>query len=93
MLLNSLSDFEHYSEIRPISSIGAVLSWTYIIKFKNKRVPEKQEINLSFRSEDDDEDVGDGSFIVDDGIVVRKSRSWYASGIFLRINHTERTWV
>lgn len=90
VLLNSISDFESYTEIRPIASIGVVLSWTYLIKFKNKRVPEKQEVSLSFRSGDDE--IGVGSLIVDDGIVVRKSRSWYGSGIFLRVSHTERTW-
>ena len=89
ILLNSLADFEHYTEIRPIASIGVVLSWTYLIQFKNKRVPEKQEINLSFRSDDSE----NGTFIVDDGFVVMRSLRWYGpTGIFLRIHHTERTW-
>lgn len=87
VLLNSLADFECYTEIRPIASIGVVLSWTYLIKFKNKRVPEKQEINLSFRSDEYE------MFVVDDDVGVRRSRRWHGpKGIFLRINHTERTW-
>lgn len=89
VLLNTLEDFEHYTEIRPIASIGVVLSWTYLIQFKSKRVPEKQEINLSFQSGNaEDETLND-----DDFFVVRGSNQWYDSAnIFLRINHTERTW-
>ncbi|ARU48033.1 hypothetical protein [Sulfurospirillum diekertiae] len=34
VLLNSIADFEHYTEVRPLESIGVALSWTYLIKFK-----------------------------------------------------------
>ena len=51
ILLNSLADYEHYTEIKAISSTRVELSWTYLIQFRNKRVPEKQEINLSFASD------------------------------------------
>jgi hypothetical protein len=89
VLINSIEDFVGYSEIRPLVSIGVVLSWTYLIKFPNKRVPEKQEISVSFRC-----DRGIVSSFIDDGhIIVRNSRNWSApSGIFIRISHTDRTW-
>lgn len=88
VLLNSLEEFEHYNEIRPLESVGVVLSWVYLVTFKNKRVPEKQSIDLSFRSEGS----VDG-FIAEDGIITVSSRQRYRSaGGFLRISHTERTW-
>ena len=88
-LLNSVCDFEYYSEIKPIASIGVVLSWTYLIKFKNKLVHEKQSVNLSFRG-------GNNNFnsIIEDGdFIILQSNKWRGpTGILLRIEHTERTW-
>lgn len=76
--LNSLGDFEHYTEIKPIASIGVMLSWTYLIKFKNKQVPEKQEISLFFRS---------------DPVIIRRKHRFYGKAeTIIRIEHTERTW-
>ena len=89
VLLNSLQDFLAYSEVRPIASVGVALSWVYLVKFKNRNVPEKQEIDLSFRTGDE---VGtivaedDGMFRIQ--ISIRRS----VSGVFLRIRHTDRTW-
>ena len=82
VLLNSLFDFEHYNEIRPLESIGVTLSWTYLIKFKNKSVPEKQEINLTFNADTE-------LALEDDDSILRLFRP---TGITCRINHTERTW-
>ncbi|MDD2698830.1 MAG: hypothetical protein PHF17_08530 [Arcobacteraceae bacterium] len=83
ILLNSIKAFEHYAEVRPLESIKVALSWTYLIKFKNKSVPEKQEINLSFDS--------DAELILD---AEELRYRFYGRGtsIFCRINHTERTW-
>src|SRR5712691_8863385 len=47
VLLNSFDDFLHYNEIRPLASIGAHLSWTYLIRFPDRKSPEKQEIEVS----------------------------------------------
>ncbi len=90
VLINSLEDFQAYTEVRPLISTGVSLSWSYLVKFKNKDVPERQNIDLSFRSGADD---GIGA-IVEDGIIIRKGyrRGWYRSGAFIRIEHTERTW-
>lgn len=90
ILLNSVKDFEFYNEVRPVVSIGVVLSWVYLIKFKNKNVPEKQEITLSLTS----------------ARTELSRKSWKYRYIFeessygglknlggnIRINHTERTW-
>lgn len=87
ILLNSLQDFDHYTEVRPLESVGVTLSWAYLIKFKNKKVPEKQEIDLTFRAGDNSDDI---SFL--DDIIIRRFRRYSPLGIFIRINHTERTW-
>lgn len=87
VLLNSLEDFEHYNEVRPLKSVAITLSWTYIIRFQQKEIPEKQQIDLSFRTGNSDDDI------IEDGIII-SSITYHSeySGIFMRINHTERTW-
>ena len=88
ILLNSIEDFNLYKEVQPLTSIGVVLSWTYLIKFKNKDVFEKQEIDLAFRS-----DISPSNFIFEDGIEITKRRRYFPdSSITLRISHTDRTW-
>jgi len=86
--LNSLEDFIHYKEIRSVKSEGVFLNWIYLIKFQQKRVPEKQNIELRFNT-----DRGVGEIITEDGIVIRRRKAWYGPGhIMFQINHTERTW-
>jgi hypothetical protein len=87
VLLNSLHDFLHYTEVRPISSVGATLSWSYLVKFRNKRVPERQDIDLSFRTTYDSSE----DFYVEQHPIFRIGPSPH-DAIFLRIRHTERTW-
>lgn len=79
--LNSFSDFETYTEIRPLVSIGVVFSWTYLIKFEDKDIPEKQEISVSLRG------GKERGIIVEDGEIIGIGNS-----ISIRIRHTERTW-
>jgi len=87
VFLNSIEDFHHYSEVRPLNSIGVTLSWTYLIKFMQKTVPEKQQIDLSFRAD------ANGDVIFEDGLYMSRGRRWFGpTGVFLRISHTERTW-
>jgi hypothetical protein len=59
-----------------------------LIKFKNKKAPEKQEIDLSFRSNI----AGVEGIILDEGMMIRRPTRYGPKGIFLRISHTERTW-
>ncbi|PCC23560.1 hypothetical protein CIK78_16715 [Halomonas sp. JB37] len=37
VLLNGLDEMEHYTEVKPLVSTGVVLSWSYLIKFQNKK--------------------------------------------------------
>lgn len=50
VLLNSYSDLQHYNEVRPVVSKQVHLSWSYLIRFADRNVPEKQSIDLSFLS-------------------------------------------
>jgi hypothetical protein len=89
VLLNSLAEFLHYTEVRPIVSTAVHLSWTYLIKFQDKSSPEKQEIELSFSAQ------GRGSILIlRNGELIDSPRVSLRSEemIFLRIRHTARTW-
>lgn len=89
VLINSLEDFQAYTEVRPLISTGVSLSWSYLVKFKNKDVPERQNIDLSFRSGSNDV----GGTIIEDGVIISRGfRRWQHSGVVMRIEHTERTW-
>lgn len=84
--LGSLQDFLVYKEVRPVASVGAHLSWTYLIRFKNSKVPEKQTIDLTITSESRaiPLDLSFDSYVL--------SRFLRGGRFFLRISHTERTW-
>lgn len=86
VLINSIRDFEAYNEIKPLCSEGIQLSWTYLIKFRNKKFPEKQTIEVGFTA-----DHGGADF---DTIVRAKgiTISTAQSGIRIKISHTDRTW-
>jgi hypothetical protein len=88
VLLNSLEDFTLYKEIRPIISIGVALTWIYLIRFQQKQATEKQQIELTFRSNIDSSDR-----IIEDDIIIRSiTRCYHRSEIVLKIDHTDRTW-
>lgn len=85
VLLNSLEDFRGYREIRPQVSIGADLSWTYLIQFEDKKIPEKQVIELSINADDR---VPYDPLLLAVGRRIRRLRSSFS----IRIEHTARTW-
>lgn len=82
--LNSLEEFERYAEIKPHISNGATLTWVYLIQFRGRPVPEKQEINVTFRTK------RSTRFFDFDGRVIR---GWVNSGGFeIQVKHTARSW-
>ena len=87
VLLNSIEEFKSHREVRPAISVGAQLSWTYLIKFKNKQAPEKQVIDLSINAMREIQ-FFDGALR---GGAFRLLRGGSAP-FFLRIQHTSRTW-
>lgn len=83
--LGSYSELLTYNEVKPIISEAILLTWIYLIKFNNKDVPEKQEINLLIggtpigTKENDDE--------------ISFFQNTTPGGFFkIDINHTARTW-
>jgi hypothetical protein len=51
--LNSMDDFNSYVEVRNVCSTTVTLSFIYVIGFPGRSVPERQEIEISFKSETD----------------------------------------
>lgn len=85
VLVASLSDLLHYNEVRPIVSKGVHLTWVYLVRFPDKSVPEKQQIDLTFRA-----------WIVEvaaeDLVFMRHRAPAHRGSITLRIAHTARSW-
>lgn len=85
VLLNSIEEFLTYNEVRPIYCTALHLTWVFLIKFKDKNHPEKQQIDLSFLAGGDipqfDRDIP--------SIIFHRSGNGL---IIYRISHTARTW-
>lgn len=60
--LKSLEDFLTYTPIDNSTAIAIDLSWSFIIKFHDKQIPEKQSINIQFITDGYDEHVQKSSF-------------------------------
>lgn len=89
VLLNSLEDFQAYSEVRPIVPTQAHLSWSFIVKFRDRNHPEKQEIDLSFLTS------ATGAIALgesENAALVPIARLVSGGHITFRIRHTARTW-
>lgn len=89
VLLSSLGEFEHFTEIRPLVSTAVHLSWTYLILFRDKHIPEKQQIDLSIVTK------SKGSIVSksEEGIIVAHRRLKFTNNyISFRVGHTARTW-
>lgn len=89
VLLNSFSDFVAYKEVKPLISCSAHPSWTYLIKFQNKLVLEKQQIDISFGANRSRESI---ALPLNAMASPRFRVSRRYGGIFVRISHTDRTW-
>lgn len=90
VLLSTLDEFMNYAEIKPLVSVGLVLSWTILVKFQNKPFPERQQIDVRFvadRGETLARRSGIRSNIVDEIVPS------YADFMDLKISHTDRTWA
>jgi hypothetical protein len=92
--LNSFAELETYNEIRPIISIGIELSWDYLILFKDKKIPEKQTINIGIHtgrrfsinilSFGDDFDFEEAIFDIE---IQHTARTWAADMEAMLANH------
>jgi len=88
VLLNSFFDFASYSEVRPLKSWSVHLGWTFLVKFRNKQYPEKQQIDISFYGGPVSNNV---EFEVRFGHVPQRAMN-RGGTILYRISHTDRTW-
>ena len=74
-----VADFESYYPTENAKPIEAILSFNYLIKFNDKKVPEKQEITFIFSAEPNKSP---------------ERQKWYACGLIQwEILHSERTWA
>ncbi len=89
ILLNSIDDFMAYNEVRPLMSESIELTWIYLIKFRDKNIPEKQTISLTIKTQPSEKyhDV-----LEDEFIYRANSVSSHGSGFLISIEHTARSW-
>ena len=73
-----VTTFESFYPTSDATPKEIVISFTYLIKFKNKIAPEKQDIEVVISTEQNR---------------LRGTGAWISGGVFeYRINHTDRTW-
>jgi hypothetical protein len=83
VLLSSYEELVTYNEVKPVVSEAVKMTWSYLIQFADKDVPEKQEIELMiiaspYREIIEDEDIpiffpGMGEFRI---TIRHTARSW-----------------
>lgn len=96
---HSLEEMKKYSELRPVIPVRVSMTMIYLIKFQDRKMPEKQQIEIDFMFTSDlrfydDENYGGYGFISDDEIIGTPYSSPYngSGAIGFRISHTSRTW-
>lgn len=79
--LPSLEEFRTHREMLKKSTVKVRLEWSYLINFPGKDLPDKQQISISFRKNDDD--------------VGREFSSSKPSSdvVDIRLDYTERSWA
>lgn len=84
--INSLPELLTYNEIRPIVSNDIHLTWDFLIHFPDKRIPEKQQIQISILTyyENKSQKMLDNLKI--------KWAGYGAGAITFRIEYTARSW-
>jgi len=85
ILLNSIEALLSYNETRKIYPIGLHLTWNFMVKFNDKDVPEKQEIEVAII----DSGYNAPDFDGDPKIPYHRRGQGY---INCTIKHTARTW-
>lgn len=77
---HNVKDFEAYHPTSPCFPVGVSIDFTYLIKFQNREIPEKQEISVAIET--------------DPELAHVRTKRWFRRGLFAyRIQHTERTWA
>ncbi|PML92983.1 hypothetical protein [Vibrio breoganii] len=90
VLLDSLEDFKSFTEVKPLVVTQVNLSWSFIVQFKDRENPERQNIELSFRTK---MSGNIAVFSSDDSPILPLSRVFGSAGtVSFRIEHTARSW-
>lgn len=82
--ITNFDEFVSYSEVKKVNCTLINLSWTYLIKFKNRDFAEKQQIEITFG--------GAGYSFYPSRLRNRNGFTTASNCIYISINHTERTW-
>jgi hypothetical protein len=89
--LNSFDDFIAYNEVRPLRTNGVNLGWTFLVQFRDRKFPEKQNIDITFdrtgNSRQFLRETGDHHFL----LMTTEERG--VGVVSLQIRHTARTWA
>ncbi len=92
--LDSYEDFVAYTETKPLLVTRVALSWVYLIQFRNRSVPERQQIDVWFAIRDQDERENYSPQLHYPLPLERHlERIHGRQGMMFRIMHTNRTWV
>lgn len=84
VMLNSVDEFSSYREVKPLISHTLHISWVFMIQFNGKKVPEKQQIDISFFSSPETRYIDDTPIRIVGRI---------KGAIHFRISHTARSWA
>lgn len=78
---NNINDFRNYHPISKCVATGIIISATYLIKFEDAEIAEKQDIEVIFAT-------------TPDWTSDYRYSSWFRGGVFqFKIKYTERTWA
>jgi hypothetical protein len=84
----SVEEFSQYAEVQAHITEGVSLTWIYIIKFRGKPTPEKQQIEVTFISKYRKRNVSSE----DMRTIALDADDDRLPGVIIRITHTMRSW-
>jgi len=88
-VVHSLKEFQNRAEIEAKRSVAINIEWTYLVKFEDRDISEKQTIEVSIVTNDESGSIAE----VEDGILrVRRFPRLKQGYICIRVSHTAKTW-
>ncbi|PVH26307.1 hypothetical protein [Sphingobacterium corticibacter] len=85
IILSSFEELSTYNEVKKVVSIAIRMTWSYLIQFPDKDVPERQEIEILFV-------CNFNEYEGRDNLIALMSPRRNIASIHIRIEHTARTW-
>ncbi len=80
--VESLAGLRLYSEVKPLVSVGVILTWVYLMTFRDSAVPEKQQIEIRIHTRP----------VRSHTMEMPSFRDAISGKISYRISYTARTW-